>query len=68
MNFIINLFNLKDYNVILIVINILLKKRYYISCNVSDEKTIVEAIINLLIKKVFRLHELLSFIIFNRES
>ncbi len=67
MNFIINLLNLKDYNIILIVINILLKKRYYISCILSDKKIIVKVIINLLIKEIFRLYELLSFIKFNRE-
>ncbi len=68
MNFIINLLNSKDYNVILIIINTLLKKRYYISYIISDEKVIIKAIVNLLIKKVFKLHELLSFIMCNRKS
>ncbi len=68
MNFIINLFNLKNYNVILIIINILLKKCYYISCIVNDKKIIIKVIVNLLIKKIFRFYKLLSFIMFNRIS
>ena len=68
MNFIINLLNSKDYNVILIIINTLLKKRYYISYIISDKKIIIKVIINLLIKEITKLYKLLSFIIFNRKS
>ncbi len=67
MNFIINLFNLINYNVIIIIINTLLIKHYYISCIVNDKKIIVKVIVNLLIKEIFKLYKLLSFIIFNRE-
>ena len=67
MNFIIELFNSKNHNAILIVINTLLKKRYYISCIVNDENTSVEVTIKLLIKKVFKLHKLLNFIVSDRE-
>jgi len=42
MNFIIDLFNLYDYNVILIIIYKLLKERYYVSCFINDEDIIVK--------------------------
>ncbi len=42
MNFIINLFNLYDYNVILTVICKLLKERHYISCIINDEDITVK--------------------------
>ena len=61
------LFDLKDYNVILIVINILLKERYYILYTTSDEKISIKVIINLLIKEIYKTYKLLSFIVFNRE-
>ena len=67
MNFIISLFNLKDYNAILIVINILLKERHYIFCLTSDEEISVKVTVNLLVKKMFRIHKLLSFIVLDRE-
>ena len=68
MNFITSLFNLEDYNVTLIVISTLLKKRHYIFCTTSDEEISIKVIVNLLIKKMFRLYKLSSFIVFNRES
>ena len=38
MNFITSLFNLEDYNAILIVIDILSKERHYIFCLINDEE------------------------------
>ena len=67
MNFITNLFDSKDYNAILIVIDTLLKERYYILCLTSDEEISVKVIVNLLVKKMFRIHKLLSFIVLDRE-
>ena len=67
MNFITELFNSKNHNAILIVINTLLKERHYISCIVNDKDTSVEVTIKLLIKKVFKLHDLLNFIVSDRE-
>ena len=67
MNFITNLLDSKDYNVILIVIDILSKERYYIFCSTDDEKISVEVTINLLVRKMFRIHELSSFIVLDRE-
>ena len=67
MNFITNLFNSKDYNAILIMINTLLKERHYILCSTSDEEISVEVTLNLLVRKMFRIYELSSFIVSDRE-
>jgi len=42
MNFIVDLFDLYNYNVILTVICRLLKERHYISCIINDEDITVE--------------------------
>ena len=68
MNFITSLFNSEDYNAILIVINILLKERYYILCSTSDEEISVKVTVNLLVRKMFKIHKLSSFIVLDRES
>ena len=68
MNFITSLFNSEDYNVILIVIDILSKERHYILCLTDDEEISVEVTVNLLVRKMFRIHKLLSFIVLDRES
>ena len=57
----------EDYNTILIVINILLKKRHYIFCLTSDKEISVEVTVNLLVRKMFRIYELSSFIVSDRE-
>ena len=68
MNFITNLLNSKDHNTILIVIDTLLKERHYILCSTSDKEISVEVIINLLVRKMFKIHKLSSLIVSNRES
>ena len=68
MNFIINLLDSKDHNAILIVINTLSKERHYILCSTSDEEISVEVTVNLLVRKMFRIYELLSFIVSDRKS
>ena len=68
MNFITSLLNSEDHNVILIVIDTLSKKRHYILCLTSDEEIFVEVTVNLLVRKMFKIYELLSFIVLNRES
>ncbi len=68
MNFIINLFNLYNYNIILTVICRLLKERYYISCIIDDENITVEKTAEILLQWVYWTHDLSSFIIFNRDS
>ena len=67
MNFITSLFDSEDYNAILIVINTLSKERHYILCLISDKEISVKVTVNLLVRKMFRIHELSSFIVLNRE-
>jgi len=50
MNFIINLSDSYDYNVILTVICRLSKKRHYISCIIDDEDITVEKTAEMLIQ------------------
>ena len=61
------MFDLKDYVAILIIINTLLKERHYILCTTSNKEIFIEVIVNLLVKKMFKIHELLSFIVLDRE-
>ena len=68
MNFITSLFDLKDHNAILIVIDTLLKERHYIFCLTSDEEIFIKVTVNLLVRKMFKIHELSSFIVSDRES
>ncbi len=67
MNFIINLFDLYDYNVILTVICKLSKERHYISCITDDEDITVKETAEMLLQWVYQTHDLSSFIVFNRD-
>ncbi len=68
MNFIIDLPDLYDYNAILTVICRLLKERHYISCITDDEDITVEKTAEMLLQWVYWTHDLLSFIVFDRDS
>ena len=68
MNFIINLFNSSEYNVILTIICRLLKKRHYISCIIDDEDITVKKTAEMLIQWVYQTHDLSSFIVFDQSS
>ena len=68
MNFIIDLSLLEDHNVIKIVIDRLIKKRHYVLCIRKENDTFIKSIMKMLIKKVFRLHELLTSIVSDRDS
>ena len=68
MNFIINLFDLYDYNAILTVICRLSKERHYISCIIDDEDITVEKTAEMLLQWIYWTHDLSSFIVFNRDS
>jgi len=50
MNFIINLFDSSEYNVILMIICKLLKEKHYISCIIDDEDITVEKTAEMLIQ------------------
>ncbi len=68
MNFIIDLSSLKDKNVILTVICRLSKKRHYISCFTDDEKITAEKTAELMLQWIYQIHNLLNFIVLNRDS
>jgi len=53
MNFIINLFDSYDYNIILTVICKLLKERHYISCIIDDEDITVKKTVKMLIQWIY---------------
>ncbi len=67
MNFIIDLSLSKDKNVILTVICRLTKKQHYISCFTDDEKIIAEKTAELMLEWIYQIHDLLDFIISNRD-
>ncbi len=48
MNFIINLLNLYDYNVILIIIYKLLKEKHYVSYFINDKDIIIKKTVKML--------------------
>jgi len=68
MNFIINLSDSSEYNVILTTICKLSKERHYISCIIDDEDITVEKTAEMLIQWVYWTHDLSSFIVFNRDT
>ena len=68
MNFIIELFNFKDNNVICIIIDRLIKKRHYVFCVIDDDDLTIEVCVKILLHYVFRIHDLFFFIISNRKS
>ncbi len=68
MNFIIDLFLSKGKNIILTVICRLIKKQHYISCFIDDEKITAEKTAELMLQWIYQIHDLLNFIVSNRDS
>ncbi len=68
LDFIIDLSESDENNAILTVIDRLSKKRHYISCWSDDKETFAEQTVKLLLIWVFRTHELLRSIVFDRDS
>ncbi len=67
MNFIIDLLSSKGKNVILTVICKLSKKRHYISCSTDDEEITAEKTAELMLQWIYWIHDLLNFIVSNRD-
>ena len=67
MNFIIDLFESNEYNVICIVIDKFFKKRHYIFCKITNEETLTKITALILINWIFKIHDLLWFITSNRD-
>ena len=68
MNFIIKLSLSKDYNIICTIICHLIKKRHYVLCHWKDESISVEETVWIMLWNVYQLHDLLNFIVSNRDS
>ena len=68
MNFIIELFDFRNNNVICTIIDRLIKKRHYASCVVDDDDLSIQTCVKILLHYVFRTHDLLFFIVSNRDD
>jgi len=68
MNFITELSLSEDYNIICTIICWLIKKRHYVFCHWEDEDISVKETIWIMLWNVYQLHDLLSFIVSNRDS
>ena len=66
-NFITDLFKSKEHNVICIIVDKLTRERHYELCKIIDDGTSTEATTKILIREVFRYHDLFTLIISNRE-
>ncbi len=64
----IKLLDSKDFNVILMMIDRLIKMHHYVFCIAEKDETFAEETIKLLINHVRKLHELSNTIISNRDS
>jgi hypothetical protein len=67
LDFVTKLFNSKEYNAIFMIVNRLSKIHHYIACTIDENETTIEKIIKLLIQHVWKLHEFLITIIFDRK-
>jgi hypothetical protein len=65
-DFVIELSDNKEYNAIFMIINRLSKMHHYISCIIDKNDTTIEEIAKLFIQHVWKLHELLTMMISNR--
>jgi hypothetical protein len=68
LDFVIDLLDSREYNVILMMIDRLSKMHHYIACTTDENKTTTEKTAKLLIQHVWKLHESFIAMIFNRDS
>jgi hypothetical protein len=67
-DFVTSLFESREYNVILMMIDRLSKMHHYISCITDENETTAKETAKLLIQHVWKLHELFITMISNRDS
>ena len=67
-NFIIDFFESEEHNVICIIINKFIRKRHYELCKIIDDGTSTETTTEILIRGVFRYHDLSTSITSDKES
>ncbi len=68
MNFITELFLSEGYNVICTIICRLIKERHYVLCQWEDDDISVEETVWIMLWNIYRLHDLFSSIVSNRDS
>ncbi len=68
LDFVTELSDSRDYNAILMIVNRLSKMHHYISCTTDENEITIEKIVKLLIQHVWKLHELFTTMISNRDS
>jgi hypothetical protein len=68
LDFVIELSENRNYNAVLMIINRLSKMHHYISCTTNENETTTEKTTKLFIQHVWKLHELLITMIFDRDS
>jgi len=68
MNFITELFLSKNYNIICTIICCLFKECHYVLCHWEDDDISIEETVWIMLWNVYRLHDLLSSIVSNRDS
>jgi hypothetical protein len=66
-DFVTKLLNNKEYNAILMMINRLSKMHHYISCIIDENDTTIEQTTKLLIQHIWKLHELFTTMISNKD-
>jgi hypothetical protein len=67
-DFVIELFNNKEYNAVFMIMNRLSKMHHYISCIIDENDTTVEKTTKLFIQHVWKLHELSTTMISDKDS
>jgi len=67
MNFITELSLSKNYNVICMIICCLFKERHYVSCYWKDDDISIKETVWIMLWNVYRLHDLLSSIVLNKD-
>ena len=66
-DFITSLFESEEHNVICIIVDKFIRERHYELCRIIDDDTSTEATTKILIRRVFRYHDLPTSIISNKE-
>jgi hypothetical protein len=67
LNFVIELSESKKFNAILMIVNRLIKMHHYVFCTAEEDDTSAEETAKLLINNVWKLHDLSSIIVFDRD-
>jgi hypothetical protein len=67
LDFVTKLSDSRDYNAVLMIVNKLSKMHYYISCTTDENETTIKETVKLLIQHVWKLHELSTTMILDKD-